>query len=254
MVITIATVQLFILIFTRVTAILVQIPIFGGTMVNNWVKVGLGVSISLLIYPFEQLLAYSTELPIVSYIFAVFQELLIGLLAGFAASLLFNMIQIAATMMELSSGFSAGSIFNPTIGATGSAFNQFFVLFSMMYFLVINAHHEFLQGLWYSFVVLPVGSSFDLLVSPESLLTLSGKIILTGVQIALPVMGALLLTDLTMGLLARVSPQINVFFLGLPVKVWVGVVGLFMAIIVLTPVVRDIFNNVDSNMIQILGL
>jgi flagellar biosynthetic protein FliR len=186
-------------------------------------------------------------------VFAIFQELIIGLLAGFAASLLFNMIQVSATIMELSSGFSAGSIFNPTIGATGSAFNQFFVLFSIMYFLVINAHHKFLQGLWYSFVVIPVGSSIELL-SPTSLLILSGKIIITGVQIALPVMGALLLTDLTMGLLARVSPQINVFFLGLPVKVWVGVVGLFMAIIVLTPVVRDIFGKVDSDMIQILGL
>jgi flagellar biosynthesis protein FliR len=253
MVITIATVQLFVLIFTRVTAILVQIPIFGGNMVNNWVRVGMGVSISLLIYPFEQLLAYSVELPIVAFIYAILQELIIGVLAGFAASLLFNMIQVAATVMELSSGFSAGSIFNPTIGATGSAFNQFFVLFSMMYFLVINAHHTFLRGLWYSFVVLPVGSPLELL-SPDSLLTLSGKIIITGVQIALPVMGALLLTDLTMGLLARVSPQINVFFLGLPVKVWVGVVGLFLAIIVLTPVVRDIFGNIDSDMIQILGL
>ena len=253
MVITIATVQLFILIFTRVTAIMVQIPIFGGSMVHNYVKVGMGVVISLLIYPFEQLLAYSVELPIIAYVFAIFQELIIGLLAGFAASLLFNMIQVSATIMELSSGFSAGSIFNPTIGATGSAFNQFFVLFSIMYFLVINAHHKFLQGLWYSFVVIPVGSSIELL-SPTSLLILSGKIIITGVQIALPVMGALLLTDLTMGLLARVSPQINVFFLGLPVKVWVGVVGLFMAIIVLTPVVRDIFGKVDSDMIQILGL
>ncbi len=163
------------------------------------------------------------------------------------------MIQIAATIMELSSGFSAGSIFNPTIGATGSAFNQFFVLFAMMYFLVINAHHQFLLGLWYTFVVLPVGSSFNNL-NPVSLLSMSGKIISSGVQIALPVMGALLLTDLTMGLLARVSPQINVFFLGLPVKVWVALVGLFMALIVLNPVIRDIFGNVDSDMIRILGL
>ena len=253
MIITIASVQLFMLVFTRVTTILVQIPIFGGNMVNNWVKVGLGITISLLIVPFEQLLAYQVELPVITFIFAIFQEIVIGFLAGFAGTLLFNLVQIAATLMELSSGFSAGSIFNPTIGAPGSAFNQFFVLFSMMYFLVINAHHKFLQGLWYSFVVLPVGSSIDLL-SPDSLLTLSGKILISGLQIALPVMGALLLTDLTMGLLAKVSPQINVFFLGLPVKVWVAVVGLFMAIIVLTPVVRNVFSSIDSNMIQILGL
>jgi flagellar biosynthetic protein FliR len=83
---------------------------------------------------------------------------------------------------------------------------------------------------------------------------MSGKIISSGVQIALPVMGALLLTDLTMGLLARVSPQINVFFLGLPVKVWVALVGLFSAIIVLGPVIRNIFANVDADMIRIFGL
>jgi flagellar biosynthetic protein FliR len=253
MLITVATVQLFILVFTRVTAILVQIPIFGGTMVNNWVKIGLSVSISLLVVPIEQLLAYQVELPVVAYTFAVFQELIIGLLVGFAGSLLFNTIQVAGTIMELSSGFSAGSIFNPTIGATGSAFSQFFVLFSMMYFLVINAHHKFLQGLWYSYVVMPIGSSVTIL-SPTGLLSLSGKILLSGIQIALPVMAALLLTDITMGLLARVSPQINVFFLGLPVKVWVAVIGLFLAIMVLSPVIHDLFGNIDANMIQILGL
>jgi flagellar biosynthesis protein FliR len=253
MIITVATVQLFMLVFTRVIAILVQIPIFGGSMVNNWVKIGMGVSISLLVVPLEQLLAYQVELSIIGFVYAVFQELIIGLLAGFAASLVFNLLQIAATLMELSSGFSAGSMFNPTIGAPGSAFNQFFVLFTIMYFLVINAHHKFLQGLWYSFKVLPVGSSIELL-TPESLLHISGKIISSGLQIALPVMGALLLTDLTMGLLARVSPQINVFFLGLPVKVWVAVIGLYMAIIVLVPVVRNLFGNIDVDMIQILGV
>jgi flagellar biosynthetic protein FliR len=253
MLITVASVQLFILIFTRVTVILVQIPIFGGSMINNVVKVGLGIAVSLMIMPLDQLLAYQVELPAVALAYAIFQELVIGFLAGFAAALLFNMIQTAATLMELSSGFSAGSIFNPTIGAPGSAFNQFFVLFAMMYFLIINAHHQFLQGLWYSFQVLPIGSSLNLL-TPTSLMMMSGKIIVTGVQIALPVMGALLLTDLTMGLLARVSPQINVFFLGLPVKVWVALVGLFAAIIVLGPVIRDLFGNVDMDMIQILGI
>jgi flagellar biosynthetic protein FliR len=253
MLITIASVQYFILIFTRVTIILVQIPIFGGAMINNTVKIGLGIAISIMIVPLEQILNYQVELPAVALAFAIFQEVVIGFMAGFAASLLFNMIQTAATLMDLSSGFSAGSVFNPTIGAPGSAFDQFFVLFSMMYFLVINAHHQFLQGLRYTFVVLPVGSSLNLL-SPTNLLTMSGKIISSGVQIALPVMGALLLTDITMGLLARVSPQINVFFLGLPVKVWVALIALFSAIIILGPVIRDIFANVDMDMIQILGL
>ncbi len=80
MLITVASVQYFILIFTRVTVILVQIPIFGGTMVNNVVKVGFGVSISFLMIPFEQIMAYPVELPAVAFTFAIFQEVVIGLL------------------------------------------------------------------------------------------------------------------------------------------------------------------------------
>ncbi len=125
----------------------------------------------------------------------------------------------------MSSGFGAGQVFNPAMSEAGGTLEQFFYLVVLLYFLLTNGHHVFLIGLQNTFKILPINQPLPE-INPEALLQLSSGLITSGVQMALPVLGALFLTDLSLGLLAKVAPQINVFFLGLPIKVWVGIFGL----------------------------
>ncbi len=245
--------QLFFLVLTRVLAILIQIPMFGSSMIPNQVKLAVGVALSIIVVPWSPVSSEAAAMPLISFVFAILQELIVGLLAGFVGTLTFGAFQIAGKMMDLSSGFGAGQIFNPAIGDTGSAMDQLFTLTALLFFMITNSHHTFLLALQKTFAYLPVNAVLPDL-SAARLLQMTAGFILIGVQLSLPVVGALLLTDITLGMLAKVAPQVNVFFLGLPIKVWVGVMGLMLVMSNIVPIMGEMFKQIGNRMIAILGV
>jgi len=252
MIISIAQTQLFFLALTRVLAIVVQIPVFGSEIVPNQMKVGLGVLLTIIIIPWNPLPADAAYVPWLAFAGLVLREMIIGLLAGFAAALTFGAFQITGKLIDMSSGFGAGQVFNPAMSEAGGTLDQFFILVVTLYFLLTNGHHVFLLGLRDTFTLLPINQPLPEL-NPEALLKISSGLITSGVQMALPVVGALFMTDLTLGLLAKVAPQINVFFLGLPIKVWVGIFALSLLFGLFIPSLDRAFKNIGPRMLQIIG-
>jgi flagellar biosynthesis protein FliR len=252
MIISIAQTQLFFLALTRILAILVQVPVFGSEVVPTQVKLGLSVILAMIVLPWSPLPAGVEAIPWLLYATLILRELIIGLLAGFAAALTFGAFQITGKLIDMSSGFGAGQVFNPAMSEAGGTLDQFFILVVMLYFMLTNGHHVFLQGLQATFRLLPLNQPLPE-INPEALLKLSSGLITSGVQMALPVVGALFLTDLTLGLLAKVAPQINVFFLGLPIKVWVGIFALSLLFSFFVPSLDRAFKNIGPRMLQILG-
>jgi len=252
MIISIAQTQMFLLALTRVLAILIQVPVLAGNLVPNQVKIGLGVMLTAILIPWNPLPANSAELPVLGLVMAIGRELVIGLLAGFAATLTFNVFQVAGEMMALGSGFGSGRIMNPSLGSEGTAMDQIYVMFAILVFLIINGHHSVILAVQKTFEILPINKPLPAFTG-EVVMGMTAQMIATGVQIALPVAGALLLTDITLGLLARVAPQIQVFFLGLPLKIALAVfaVGLIFANSV--PTITGLFNSLGSRMFKLLG-
>ena len=146
MLVSIAQAQLFFLTLTRVLIIMVQIPIFSSRNVPNQYKIAFGVLLTMIILPWGDPVDETAALTLIPFAFAIFRELIVGLLIGFAATLTFGVFQIAAKVMELGSGFNAGQIFNPTIGDIGSAFDQLFVMVIMLIFLILKRSSCFYTG------------------------------------------------------------------------------------------------------------
>jgi flagellar biosynthetic protein FliR len=244
--------QLFFLALTRILAILIHVPVLGGRMVPAPVKIGLGLLLAIVLIPW-QLSAVGTEsLPLLNFAFAILRELIVGTLAGFAAVLTFSALMIAGQLMSQGSGFNAGQILNPAFEESGSSMDQIFLTTAYLLFLVINGHHDFLRSLQQTFVLLPPNSPLPEL-NVETLLRLSAGLILAGVQLALPVMGSLLLADLTLGLLARVAPQVQVFFLGVPLKVGLGLLVLALSAGYLFPRIIGLFQTMGPRTLELLG-
>jgi flagellar biosynthetic protein FliR len=135
---------------------------------------------------------------------------------------------------------------------SGSALDQLFLITAMLIFLVINGHHIFLQGLKGTFDLVPLNSplpDFPL----ERLVTMTGGMIVAAVRMALPLMGTLLLTDVTLGLVARVAPQVHVFFLGIPLKVGVGLLALGMVFTILLPSLDQLLRSIGTRTLELLG-
>ncbi|NOH12108.1 MAG: flagellar biosynthetic protein FliR [Chloroflexi bacterium] len=252
MLVSIAQAQLFFLALTRTLAILIQVPVLGGRLVPNIVKVGLGISLAAIMLTWQPLPPGVEGMPFMAFTWAIGRELLIGTLAGFAAVLTFGAISVAGHVMELGSGFSAGQILNPASGESGSALSNFVVITATLLFLAINGHHLFLFGLQRTFTILPLNQPLPEL-SLETLLNMTAHLITAGVQIALPVAGAVLLTDLTLGLIAKAAPRVQIFFLGFPLKVGIGLLVLSLALVIIFPQFTVIFEKLGERTLALIG-
>lgn len=251
MIVSIAQTQIFILVFTRIMAMIIPVPVLGGNAIPAQVRIGLGIILSAVLIPWQPLGPGVKELDIFAFAAAIFQELVIGLLAGFAATLTFGALQIAGETMGLSSGFGAGNILNPAVGISGSALDQLFIMVGMLLFVVMDGHHYFLMAVQKTFAQIPVNTPIPF-TDAGILIRMTAEMIAAGVQLALPVIGALLLADITMGLLARVAPQIQIFFLGLPAKIGLGMIAVSMTFTIAFPIMRDMFYKIGPRMLQLI--
>jgi len=251
MIVSVAQTQVFILAVTRVLAIIIKIPVLGGKLIPDRVKVFLGVALALVLVPWRTLDPGDEALTWLPFAFAIGEELIIGTLAGYAAEITFAALQIAGEMMGLASGFFAAKMINPSLNTRGSSVTNFFYMIALTYFVILNGHHQMLAAVQRSFEILPLGSSlvhFPL----ERLLRLTAGMITTGVQFSLPVVGALMLTNLTLGLLARVAPQVQVFFLGIPLKVGLGLLTLMVTMSILFPRIAEMYDSSADWMLVLL--
>jgi flagellar biosynthesis protein FliR len=252
MIISFAQAQLFVLAFARVVAIMIHIPFLGGQVVPNQVRIGLGVIFTVVLIPWQPLPASAEALDIVPLVASIAREIVIGTLAGYACNLTFSALQIAGELMGLGSGFGSSRVLNPAMNVSGSSYDQFFVVMATLLFLVIDGHHAIILAIQGTFKLIPLNSAMPA-INLERLTQMTGTLITAGVQLALPVMGALLLTDISLGLLSRVAPQIQVFFLGLPIKIGLSLVGMALLFTVVIPSLTEIYHAVGPRSLLLLG-
>jgi len=122
----------------------------------------------------------------------------------------------------------------------------------MMFFFIIDGHHIFLIAMQKTFDVIPVNGALPL-HSLDVLIKMTAQLIGAGIQLALPVMAALIFTDVALGLLARVAPQVQIFFLGLPLKVGVSMAALGLLVTMVLPAVGNLYRMVGNRMLMLLG-
>ena len=252
MTISVAQFQIFFLALTRVLAILVQVPVLGGNNIPAQTRIAFGILLTAILVPWQPLPADAATIPLLAFAASILRELIIGLLAGFAANLTFGAIQIAGEMMAQAAGFSAARILNPMMGDSSSPFDQMFVMVALMVFLLVDGHHVFIAALKRTFDLIPVNSPLPAFLA-KPMIDLTAQLIAAGIQMALPVVGALFLTDLSLGLLARVAPQVQVFFLGLPAKVALGLMALSLTLAILMPNLVDYMRAIGPWMLKLLG-
>ncbi|HNK63294.1 MAG TPA: flagellar biosynthetic protein FliR [Anaerolineales bacterium] len=248
MTISVAQAQLFFLAFTRIMAVIIHVPVLGGQNIPSQVRIGLGFILAMVLIPWQPLASTAEAIGNFAYGVAIAKEIMIGTLLGYAADLAFGAIQMAGAAMGMGSGFESSRIFNPALGEAGSSFDQIFVMTATMIFLVIDGHHLFLIALQNTFEMIPLNGPLPF-NGLESVLRATSGFISSGIHMAMPIIAALILTDLTLGLLARVAPQVQVYFLGLPVKVVVAMLAMVMTFAAVFPYLGTLFENMAESML-----
>ena len=150
------------------------------------------------------------------------QEVAIGLLLALIVTLVFSVVNFAGHYVDTPIGFGMASVFDPAIGGQVPVFSQFYYVLAVLIFLGLDAHLWLLQAVQYSFRTIPFGGLVHLEPSFWLVMDLVKQVFLIGLQIALPIITTILLTDIGLGIVIRAVPQINVFVLGFPIKIVVG--------------------------------
>jgi flagellar biosynthetic protein FliR len=180
------------------------------------------------------------------------RELAVGIVAGYAAALTFGALQVTGEMMGIASGFNSARLFNPALEGTGTPLDNFFSMMTVLFFLVIDGHHAFILAMQQTFALVPLNGPLPAF-SIENIIAMTVQLIAVGVRLALPVLGALLLANLALGLLSRVAPQVHVFFLGVPLMMAASLIALALALTILYPSIVDLFRQMGPRTLQLLG-
>ncbi len=239
----------FSLIMARTLGFFVVVPIFGSKAIPNKIKISLALIISLLLRPTLSLTGIEVPNYLLIVIFQIIIELFIGFIIGFIMLLSFIAIQLAGQFLDRRMGFAMASLMDPQSGVKSPLMGQFKNLLATLLFLSINGHHNLLKLLNDSFEIVAITnfeSSNKLFLA---LFRIIGDLFPLGLQLALPIMAILFIVDLAFGLVARVVPQINVFIMGLPTKIIVGMIFLMLMLpsyinsmeVILMDTIKDIY-------------
>jgi flagellar biosynthetic protein FliR len=211
----------FILVLARVTPLFFIAPLFSSALIPPRVKGLLAVGISIGLTPIAM---HGQSVPGDTLAVAglVFEGLLVGLAFAFALSILLAAIESAGSLIDVVSGFSYGTLINPMNGETSAVISRFYSLVGTMIFLVIGGDAWTIRGLGRSFELVPLTDAPRLTSLVGGVEQVFSTIFTAALEIAAPVMAALLITDVAFGVVSRVVPQLNVFAVGFPTKVAVA--------------------------------
>jgi flagellar biosynthetic protein FliR len=213
----------FFLVLGRVSPLFLLAPLFSSKLLPVRARGIIAVALAVGIAPIA---AAGAPLPADLWELAglMLKELLVGAAFAFALGALFAAIQVAGSLLDTLIGFSFGSLVDPLTGTSGGVLNQLYALFGVMIFVVIDGDAWVIQGLARSYDAVPLAEAPALGSLVEGAQVAFSGIFGAAIQVAAPVLLAVLLTDVAFGLVSRVVPQLNVFAIGFPAKVTVGLV------------------------------
>jgi len=244
--------QLFFLIFFRVGAILMSIPVFDSKSIPLFFKIALAFATSIILFPMLRVDPVPMATSVLALAVGVTGEILLGLIIGFSVKLIFAGIQLAGQLAGYQMGMALANVMDPSSSQQVPLLAQFNNLFGLLIFISINAHYLFIRALTHSFEMVPplnVNFSGSLM---EHLIKMSGNIFVIGIQVGAPVIAALLITSVAFGLIARTVPQMNVLIVGMPLKIVVGLLFLGISLPYFSAFLKKIFGGLGPNIIFML--
>jgi flagellar biosynthesis protein FliR len=212
----------FILVLARISPLFLLAPLFSSKMVPARARGVIAVALTVGIAPLA--LHAGGRIPIDAFAYSalLLKELLVGLAFSFSLGALFAALSAAGSFADAVVGFSFGSLIDPITGNQGGVLNQVYAMFGLLIFVAINGDGWVIEGLSRSYDAIPLTGTPDIGSLTQGASVAFSGIFAAAVEICAPVLLAMLLTDAAFGLVSRVMPSLNVFAVGFPAKVTVG--------------------------------
>lgn len=241
--------EYFLLIFVRMSCFVTAAPFFSTNNVPARVKAGLSFFITVIVYTAitpHEIIQYAS---IISWAEIIIKEAIAGLMMGFGANICLSITNLAGKIADMEVGLSMVQIFDPMTNDQSGFMGSVYQYGVMLILFVTNMHHYIIRAFIESYELIPIGKvnfSSDKIV--EATMSFLVSYVSIAFRFCLPVVGAMILLNALLGVLAKTSPQMNMFAVGIQLKIFVGMAVIILTIGLLPSVSEFLFREMDSMM------
>jgi flagellar biosynthetic protein FliR len=242
----------FVLVLVRCSALIITLPFFNSPNIPTMAKAGLVLSLAVLLS--SKVPVDPGRFPTRTWDFALLvgAEIIIGAILGLSVNILLTSVQIMGQLVGFQMGFAVANVIDPVGGGQISVLAQLSFLMAILTMFMVNGHHYFFKALADSFTLLPVGKVAMTKNLFDQMMHISGQMFSLAVRLGAPVIGALLFTQVCMGILAKTVPQMNILMVGFPITISVGLIFLSLSMLVMIPMLMDVFSNLGPTLIGLI--
>lgn len=238
--------------FVRIMGLLATDPFFGSRAISAQVKIGFGVMLSVVLQPLIPTPPAVDPASALGLLVLAYQ-FLIGVAMGLSMRIVFTAVEMAGHFSGLQMGLGFAMFFDPQHGTQVPVVAQLTSLFTVLVFLAMDAHLLIIHTLADSFRLLPVDHVPVAAIGFRTLVEWGGQIFSLGLRLAMPVVASLLIVNLAIGVMTRASPQFNIFAVGFPITVGIGLLVMYVSLPQYVPLLLDAFNANALTVRRMLG-
>lgn len=240
----------FLLVFFRCVGFMILTPIFGRREIPSQGKIGVSALITFIALPVISAPSYEYSLGVL--VTLILREVTVGISMGYITFLMFSALYVAGQVIDMEMGFGIVNVMDPQSNTQVPMMGSFFHILALLIFLTVNGHHALISAVIESFEVVPLGKALFEEGFLIGIIESFNDMFALGVKISMPIIGVIFLTDFALGIIARTVPQMNVFIVGLPLKITIGILGIIMILPMFMVILDVMFNGIYENLFTIL--
>ncbi len=241
----------FLPVLVRMTGLFVITPVFGRRNVPSYMKIGFALYMALILTTTFNpgSLEYDRFF---EYAMIVIKEFAVGLVLGYIAYIVLNAIYVAGQIIDMQIGFGMVNVIDPMSNIQVPISANFYYIISILVLLMIRGHHVIIKALFDSYKYVPLGKASLNGRLLDDMLRIFGNVFIIGFRIAAPVTAAVLVVNVALGVMSKAVPQLNVFVLGMPLKILLGIMVMLATIPVFMDMLNSLFGNMGGEMTNFL--
>ncbi|MBI5328542.1 MAG: flagellar biosynthetic protein FliR [Deltaproteobacteria bacterium] len=243
----------FFFVFIRIISILMAVPFFGSRIVPMPIKMGLALMLGVIIAP---ILGITVAIPdtLAGLIIAAAREVIMGAAIGFIVRLVFSAFEMAGQVAGMQMGYAVANVIDPHNNSQISVLSQVYNIMGILLFFSLNVHIVFISAIKESFEIVPPYGFTITKGMMHGFLGMTWEMFRIAVKLAAPITVSILITNIAMGVMSRTVPQLNVFILGFPVTIILGLIVMLFSLPFIISIISNSYIDLSHNLIDLLKM
>lgn len=246
--------EVFLMVFFRVMALLMIMPVFDNQKILPQFKILISIMIAFVLFPIVEAQNFILPASTAAIFWIILKEIFIGLVIGFTAKLVFVAVDIAANFAGVQMGFGASSVVDPISNHNTLVISTFQVWLATMIFLSLNGHHLFFSAIAETFYKIPIGTASLSGELTKTIVDYTSMVFVVSIKLAAPITAVMIMTNAVLGIVSRFVPQMNVFIMSFPLSIGIGLIIFSASVPFIAYMIKSLFELMSFDIAKLISL